>query len=217
MSGDGRIDKGMYTMKKLSVKQTLFVTGFILFLGLASSHLAAQSVTVFGTVKEARACMMGAELASKMRVGSRSDVNACGLAIQNATLSRRDRAATYCNRGIIKAAMQLNQEAFEDYNAAIELMPELAEPYVGRGNIYFLADKLAEAIEDYNKAMELMLGRMHVALLNRGMAYELQGKLDLAEADFRKAVELAPDWSLAQEKLQRLIAKRQGTMASGVQ
>jgi tetratricopeptide (TPR) repeat protein len=181
-----------------------------LFLALAASNLAAQSVTVFGSVEEARTCMFAAETAANLRTGSQSDLQTCTVAIQNPKLSRRDRAATYCNRGIVKAAMELHQEAFEDYNAAIDLMPDLPEPYVGRGNVYFIADRLEEAIEDYNQAMGLELGRMHVAFLNRGMAYELQGRLDLAEADFRKALELAPQWSLAQQKLDRVVIKRQG-------
>ena len=185
---------------------TLFAAG--LFLLLTASNLWAQSVTVFGSVEEARTCMIGAELASKMRVGSRTDVEACDQALRSGKLSHRDRAATYCNRGIIKAAMRLDQEAFEDYNVAIEMLPELAEPYIGRGNIYFLTSRLDEAIADYNKAMELDLGRMHVAFLNRGMAYEAQGRLAQAETDYRKALELAPEWSLAQQKLDGIVAKR---------
>lgn len=181
-----------------------------LFLALAASNLAAQSVTVFGSVEEARTCMFAAETAANLHTGTQADLEACTVAIQNPKLSRRDRAATYCNRGIVKAAMELHQEAFEDYNAAIDLMPDLPEPYVGRGNVYFMADRLEEAIADYDKAMGLELGRMHVALLNRGMAYEKQGRLDLAETDYRKALELAPEWTLAQQKLERVVIKRQG-------
>jgi len=50
---------------------------------------------------------------------------------------------------------------------------------------------------------------MHIAFLNRGMAYEAQGHLDQAETDYRKALELAPQWPLAQQKLERVMAKRQ--------
>ena len=187
-------------------RRTSFTIG--LCFALTASNLAAQSVTVFGSVEGARTCMLGAELASKMRVGLRSDVEACDSAIRSGQLSQHDRAATYCNRGIIKAAMRLDQEAFEDYNVAIESLPDLPEPYIGRGNVYFLANRLEEAIKDYTKAMDLDLGRMHVAFLNRGMAHESQGHLDLAETDYRKAVELAPQWPLAQQKLDGIIAKR---------
>lgn len=188
-------------------ERSLFAVG--LFLALAASNLAAQSVMVFGSAEEARACMSGAELAASMRVGSQADLEACDDAIENSNLSRRDLAATYTNRGVINTAMQRYQEAFEDYNTAIDMMPKLPEPYVGRGNVYFLAERLDEAIEDYSQAMDLGLGRTHIALLNRGMAYEAQGRLERAETDYREAVALAPEWPLAQQKLERLVAKRQ--------
>ena len=187
-------------------KRSLFTIGF--FLALAAPDLAAQSVMVFGSAAEARACMSGAELAASMRVGSRADLEACDDAIANSKLSRRDLAATYTNRGVIHTAMARHQEAFEDYNKAIDMMPKLPEPYFGRGNVYFLAERLEEAIADYTRAMDLGLGRMHFALLNRGMAYEAQGRLEQAETDYREAVALAPEWPLAQQKLERLMVKR---------
>jgi tetratricopeptide (TPR) repeat protein len=203
-------------MQSYLARRTPLTIGLILV--LTAWNLAAQSVTIFGSVEEAHTCMSGAETAANMHIGARSDVEACTFAIQSGRLSRRDQAATYCNRGVIKAAMELYQEAFEDYNAAMDLMAELPEPYVGRGNVYFLAERLDEAIADYTRAMDLELGRMHVAFLNRGMAYELQGHLDLAEADYRQAVDLAPQWPLAQQKLAKVVAKRQGaTEESGVQ
>ncbi|MEJ8566541.1 tetratricopeptide repeat protein [Elongatibacter sediminis] len=187
-------------------KRSLFISG--IFFALAASNLAAQSVTVMGTAEEARACMSGAELAANMRVGSRSDLKACDYAIENSKLSRRDLAATYTNRGVINTAMRRYQQAFEDYNLAIDLMPKLPEPYVGRGNVYFLAERLGEAIEDYTRAMDLGLGRTHLALLNRGMAYEAQGHLQQAETDYREAVTFAPEWPLAQQKLESLVSRR---------
>ena len=176
---------------------------------LGASELVAQSVTIMGTGAEARRCVIAAEIAAKMSIASRSDLEDCNFSIKNGRLTRKDLAATFSNRGIIKATLERYQEAFEDYAAAIELMPELPEPYVGRGNIYFLANKLDRAIEDYTKAMGLELGKMHIALLNRGMAYEAQGYLGKAENDYRKAIELAPEWPLVQQKLARLLTKRQ--------
>lgn len=176
---------------------------------LGASELLAQSVTIFGGGKEAQRCMAAAELAATMDTVSRHDLEDCTFAINNGKLSQKDLAASYCNRGVIKAALERYQEAFEDYATAIELMPELPEPYVGRGNIYFLANQLDRAIEHYSKAMDLGLGRRHIALLNRGMAYEAQGHLEKAENDYREAIELAPEWPLVQQKLDRVLARRQ--------
>ena len=194
-------------MKNQQAERSLFALG--LFLALAASNLAAQSVTVMGSAAEARACMAGATLAASMRVGSWSDLRACDDAIENSALSRRDLAATYNNRGVINSAMARYQPAFDDYNTAIDMMPKLPEPYVGRGNVYFQAEQFDEAIADYTEALDLGLGRAHLALLNRGMAYEAQGRLEQAETDFREAVALAPEWPLAQQKLESLAVKRQ--------
>jgi len=181
----------------------------LLLLGLLllTSDLAAQSVTIFSSGQEARRCMSAAEIAANMDVATRDDLKDCDFAIANGKLSQKDLAATYCNRGVIKASLELYQEAFEDYGTAIETMPELPEPYVGRGNVYFLANKLDRAIQDYDKAIDLNLGRLQVALLNRGMAYEAQGRLEQAESDYRRALDLAPGWSRVQEKLDRVLAK----------
>lgn len=190
-----------------TVRRSLFTIGLLFVLSVP--NLAAQSVMVIGSAEEARACMTGAELAANMHVGSWADLESCDDAIENSKLSRRDLAATYTNRGVINTAMKRYQEAFEDYNTAIDMMPKLPEPYVGRGNVFFLAERLDEAIADYTQALDLGLGRTHLALLNRGMAYEAQGHLEQAETDYRKAVELAPEWPLAQQKLERVVAKRQ--------
>jgi tetratricopeptide (TPR) repeat protein len=178
---------------------------------LCASQLAAQAVTVFGSGEQARRCMEAAEFSSNMHITLESDLKDCNFAIRNGSLSPRDLAATYSNRGVIKAALERYQEAFDDYNRAIDLKPEMAEPYIGRGNVFFLADKLDRAIEDYSKAMELDLGRMHIGHLNRGLAYEAQGHLDQAESEYRKAIDLAPDWELPQQKLERVLVKRQRT------
>jgi len=181
---------------------------FVISLVLGASGLSAQSITVISSGEEVQRCVLAAGIASKMQIASRDDLDNCTFAIEHGALKRRDLAATYNNRGIIKATLERYQEAFEDYGRAIRTMPELPEPYVGRGNVYFLADKLDRAIRDYTKAMDLKLGEMHVAFLNRGMAYEAQGRLEKAESDYRKALELDPDWPPAQQKLDRVLAKR---------
>jgi tetratricopeptide (TPR) repeat protein len=176
---------------------------------LGASQLAAQSVTIIGSGEEARRCKAAADIAANMQIAADGDLEDCNFAIRQGRLTTRDLAATYSNRGIIEVVLERYQEAFEDYGTAIQIMPDLPEPYVGRGNVYFIANKLDEAIEHYNKAMSLELGKMHIAFLNRGLAYEAQGRLAEAENDYRKAIELAPEWTLAQEKLERVLAKRQ--------
>ena len=48
----------------------------------------------------------------------------------------------------------------------------------------------------------------HIAHLNRGMAYEKLDEYSYAGENYRRALELSPEWSLAQLKLDRLLAKQ---------
>ena len=132
----------------------------------------------------------------------------CTRAIELGRLKRGDLAGTYVNRGIIETALARYQDAFADYHHAMKVNPELPEAYIGRGNIYFLAGKYKRAINDYTRALELHISRDYIAHFNRGMAYEKIGELENAEQNYRRALELQPDWQLAKDKLERLMAKK---------
>lgn len=169
--------------------------------------VVAQSITVFGGGGDARSCSMAADSAAKSVFVSREDLDYCSRAIDYGRLKRGDLAGTYVNRGIIEAALSRYQDAFADYQRAMEVRSELPEAYVGRGNIYFLAGKYDRAIDDYTRALDLNISRDYIAHFNLGMVYEKTGKLENAEANYRRALELQPDWQMAKDKLDRLLAK----------
>jgi tetratricopeptide (TPR) repeat protein len=185
----------------------LALAGILLVFHLAGSNAHAQAMTVIGGSAMARDCFMSAKLASTLTLMSRSSLEACDYALEHGDMSLRDRAATYVNRGIIKAALEDYKEAIADYEIAIKMKPEFAETYINRGNVFYMGHAYGRAIEDYSKAVELNLNKLHIAHLNRGMAYERIGDRANAESDYRRALELYPDWSLAREKLDRLLAK----------
>jgi tetratricopeptide (TPR) repeat protein len=170
---------------------------------------AGQAITIIGSGGDARNCSMAANNAAKFGFVSREDLDTCTRALEYGRLKRSDLAGTYVNRGIVQTALGRHQDAFSDYHHAMELQLGLPEAYVGRGNIYFLAGKYDRAIEDYTRALDLNIGRDYIAHLNRGMAYEKVGNYDDAEANYRRALELQPEWQLALDKLNRLLAKHQ--------
>ena len=186
-------------------------TLFILILISIPMSVIGQAVTIIGSGYDARSCFMAANNAARVELGfvSKEDLETCTRAIEHGRLRRGDLAGTYVNRGIVETALGRYQDAFDDYRHAMELRPELPEPFVGRGNIYFLAGKFDNAIEDYTRALELNISRDYIAHFNRGMALEKTGQLDDAEANYRRALELQPEWQLAQDKLERLLAKQQ--------
>ncbi|MEX2525190.1 MAG: tetratricopeptide repeat protein [Gammaproteobacteria bacterium] len=169
---------------------------------------ATQAVTIFSNDGDAQKCSAAAHTAAQTNFASHDALEACDRALEYGHMKKRDRAATYVNRGIIATALSRFQEAFRNYHQAMGIMPDMPEPYIGRGNIYFLAGKLDKSIADYSRALDLDLGREHVAFLNRGMAYEKLKQYDAAEEDYRMALEAVPDWELAQQKLSFVRARQ---------
>lgn len=170
---------------------------------------AAQAITIIGSSSDARNCSMAADTAARFGFVSREDLETCTRAIDYGHLKRGDLAGTYVNRGIVATALTRYQDAYSDYRRAMDLKPKLPEAYVGRGNIYFLAEKYDRAIDDYTRALDLNLTRDYIAQLNRGMAYEKIGNYEIAEENYRRVLELQPEWQLARDKLERLLAKQQ--------
>lgn len=164
----------------------------------------AQSVTVISGGGEARACASAAKLSTTRLNPVRSDLDACNRALEEVNLSRRDRAATLVNRGILLAALDEYQDALNDYNEGLELQPELPQAWNGKGNLYYLAQRYDDAVAAYQRALELNLPERQVAHYNLGITYEKLGDKTEAERSYATALELAPDWAPAKERLERL-------------
>ena len=76
-------------------------------------------------------------------------------------------AETYNKRGLAKRSLGRYQEAIQDFDTAIELIPDFAIAYYNRGNTYYrwdsakrksddtgIAQDFVRPIQDYNKALE---------------------------------------------------------------
>lgn len=180
---------------------------FIVSLSLANP-LVAQSVSVFGADNDARACYQAARTAALIDGADDAALARCTRALDHGRLKLRDRAATYVNRGVLRAKLEKYVEALSDYNHAANLRPQLAEIYVNRGNVHYLTRAFDKAIEEYTQALALDTGAAPVAYVNRGMSHEKLGMGADALADYRKAVELAPEWRIAQRKLAALLTRQ---------
>ncbi|MCP5146280.1 MAG: tetratricopeptide repeat protein [Gammaproteobacteria bacterium] len=182
-----------------------------LLMSVLCANVQGQSVTIFGGNSLARDCYRNATMAVKLSdFVSHSAIEPCDTALEHGDMSMRDRAATFVNRGIIYANMQLYTDAVRDYEKALKMRPDFAETYINRGNIFFLGRAYLRAIEDYTTALEKMSSdNLHVAYLNRGMAYERIGDAALAEQDYRRALELSPGWTIATDRLGKLLSNAQ--------
>lgn len=175
---------------------------------LLPGTLQAQSMQVMGANSYATGCYQNSVRANRLDNANFSDLENCNKAIEYGHLKKQDLIATYVNRGILYVAMGNLRKAAKDYSRALDLSGEVAETYLNRGNLWFLASRFEEAIADYNKAQQLGIRQAHIMFLNRGMAYENLGLLNKAEDNYLASLDVAPEWSPAIEKLQRVGRKK---------
>lgn len=159
-------------------------------LALALGAEAAQAaVTVLGETA-AHACYQSA-------IEGRTDrgaLRACESALEQESITTRDRAATYVNRGVIRLHRREFTDALTDFDTAIRLMPRLGEGHVDRGAALIMLSDYDGAIAAITHGISLGPEDLHEAYFNRALAYELRGDLRQAYEDYRRAAELAPDW-----------------------
>ena len=166
------------------------ITGFMCAL---PAHAA---VTVIGHGLGS-ACYQAAEFGADPRAA----IETCTNALTLEPLSMVDRAATYINRGILRARAGDTDNALDDYNAGLGLDGSLGDGYVDRGTVYILMHRYDDALKDINKGIEIGAHKPHIAYYDRAIVNEAMGDIKGAYMDYKKAVELEPDFTLASDQL----------------
>jgi tetratricopeptide (TPR) repeat protein len=161
-----------------------------------ASH--AQASLVFGN-GQARECFTATDTGAT----SPASIRICTSALEDETLSRTDRAATFVNRGVLAMRAGEYATALADYDRALTLEPELGEAHLNRGAALIFLDRNAEARTALDRAIALNVADLKAAHYNRALAYENLGDVTSAWRDFLKASELAPNWDLPKQQLER--------------
>lgn len=169
---------------------------------------ADAAATILGGSTAGRDCYLAAEL----RRDTRSSLAVCTRALDVDSLSRRDRAATLVNRGIIHMQARDLESAVADYRAAIAVDQELAEAHVNLGiALLHRGGQDQAAIETLTRALEMKPSRPEVALYSRAVAHEMVGNVREAFEDYSAAAAAAPDWKEPAEQLKRFSVERKAT------
>lgn len=164
------------------------------------SALAQGAVTVIGGGL-AQACFEAAETGD---VAPQQAIQKCDLAIMQESLKRRDKAATYTNRGILYMRIGNNTKALWDYQRSLEMMPTLKEAKVNLGAALYNLKRYPEALVALNEGVGTTSEEARViGYYNRGLTHEKLGDLQSAYEDFRRALEMRPDFKLATQQLER--------------
>jgi tetratricopeptide (TPR) repeat protein len=110
--------------------------------------------------------------------------------------------AVYYNRGITHYKVREYERAVEDFNAAIDFVPDWWAAIEWRGNAYDELGQYDLAMADYQRVIELVPGYARVHF-NLGVSYYSQGQPDKALQSYNRAIELDanyanPHYGLAQ-------------------
>ena len=183
--------------------RTRFRLGISVLFVAAATPLPASAqgaVTVIGGGL-AQSCYEAAEM---QRDPVARGIEVCDAALQQEVLRRRDKAATYTNRGILHMRSGNNTRALWDYQRSLETMPDLKEAKVNLGAALYNLKRYPEALAALNEGIgtEQFDARV-VGFYNRGLTYEKLGDLQSAYEDFRQALDLKPDFKLAAEQIGR--------------
>lgn len=171
-----------------------------LALAIAGAAPAFGAVTVFGG-GVARDCYEAVEY---KRLPSLEAVSLCTLAIEQEQLTRRNRAATFVNRGILYMRQGDNQNALEDYERSLQLMPDLLEAKVNLGAALYGLERYDEAMIALNDGISSENDDARAtAHYNRALIYERRGDVQAAYEDFRQALAIEPTFEQAARQLTR--------------
>jgi tetratricopeptide (TPR) repeat protein len=146
--------------------------------------------------------------AAKAGEDDQPSLEVCTLALETESMSRRDRAGTYVNRGVIKMRRQEYAAAHADFNLAIRLQPEMGEAYVNRGGALVGQKRYMEALVDIDRGLSLGSEEPEKAYYNRALANEGLDDIKAAYFDYLRAIELKPDWDIPKRELTRFSVVR---------
>jgi tetratricopeptide (TPR) repeat protein len=164
----------------------------------ASLSGAASAYVMVAGGSFARACYQNA----RDDLATPTAVDQCTEALTEG-LSRRDRAGTHVNRGIVHMNRNAFGRALADFDRAIQLEPNLAEGHINRGAALLQQSNYAGAIESIDRGLALTPEEPALAYYNRGIAHEELGEVREAYRDYRRAAELAPEWDVPRAELTR--------------
>ncbi|HEX8127187.1 MAG TPA: hypothetical protein VF548_16545 [Allosphingosinicella sp.] len=174
------------------------------FLFAAAALLAATpalgAVVVQGN-SAARSCYLAAEARSLPSPGT---LRFCDVALDREVLTDREVAATFVNRGILRARLGHLEAAISDYDSALSRNPDEPEAYLNKGfALLHISDSGQEAKPMFDSALEKKTRRPQLAYYGRGVAHELAGQVRAAYQDYRQASLLDPKWREPKTELAR--------------
>lgn len=187
--------------------------------------MSAKTVFAFAAVStavlfsagsaSAAAFVLGGGMAnacSKAAIEGRDDRESlvlCDMALESQPLLRRDRAATFVNRGVIQLRRKDYVEARADFDTAVKLDPTMGEAFVNRGATLVAQRRFQEGVVEIDRGLALGADEPEKAYFNRALAHEGLDDMKAAWLDYQKALEIRPDWDAPRRELTRFTVTRE--------
>jgi tetratricopeptide (TPR) repeat protein len=162
----------------------------------AATAADAQTVVTLGA-GQAHDCFVHAKTGLQLKEGA----VVCDGALREDILSRRDRAGTYDNRGVILDMLGRTDEATRDFHAAIALEPGLGDAYVNLGSMLIKQGQQQAALDQINTGLQVGMSYPHIGYYDRAVAEQMLGHYKEAYFDYKKTLELEPNFTMASERL----------------
>lgn len=183
----------------MNIRFRLGISAIAAGLAAMTATPAQGAVTVVGGGL-ARDCYEAVEYA---RISTSEAIDICDLALEQELLTRRNRAATYTNRGILFMRDGRNERALADYERSLALMP-LLETKVNLGAALYGLKRYNEALNALNEGIATDEPNARATgFYNRALTYEKLGNVQAAYEDFRTALEIKPEFEAARLQLTR--------------
>ncbi|HEY7797819.1 MAG TPA: tetratricopeptide repeat protein [Hyphomonadaceae bacterium] len=184
----------------MSTRFRLGISAIVVVLAAVAAAPAQAAVTVLGGGL-ARSCYEAVEYS---RVTAARALQICDTALEQELLTKRDRAATITNRGILHMREGRFEKALADYQKSIRLMPELLESKVNLGAALYSLGRYQEALVALNEGVGTdSADAKAIGYYNRALCHERLGDIQTAYEDFRRALAARPDFELASKQLER--------------
>jgi Tfp pilus assembly protein PilF len=133
----------------------------------------------------------------------------CTQALKSESLTPKNRAATFNNRGIVNMRTGSRAAATRDYESALRISPNIPETQINLGAMFYANEMYTEAVGALNQGIKAEdQGSRAVAHYNRALALEKLGELDEAYADLQVAARLDPGLAVASQQLARYRVER---------
>lgn len=174
------------------------IAGVLLFVVFLSPSARAQYIVIGESA--ASACYQHAI----SRVVTHGAFYDCDTALERDMLNRRDRAATFVNRGILQMYRGRSDAALADFDRAELLRPDFANALaINRSAALIRLDRSQESLIHSDLALQAGAEFLADAWFNRAVALESLGRIALAHDAYQEALAARPGWDAPERELRR--------------